>query len=96
MCRNMLTWEIAISKVSLQAELTKMEYEITLGQTISDVCKEKQLILPNSVPEDLGYKSFKEGKKNCLLEMRQQFTAPLKNCNTNVRDKPCSLKLTIQ
>lgn len=59
----MLTWEIAILEVSLQAEPTKMEYEITLGQVISDVYTEKQLILQNSIPEDLEYKIFKEGKK---------------------------------
>lgn len=59
----MPTWEIVISKVSLQAELTKIENEITLGQMISDVLTEIQSILPNSIPEDLGYKSFKEGKK---------------------------------
>lgn len=64
----MLTQEIAISKVSLQAELTKMEYEITLGQVISDVYKEKQLILQNSIPEDLGYKNFKEEKKIVCLK----------------------------
>lgn len=45
-----------------------MEHEITLGQMISDVLKEIQLILPNSIPEDLGYNSFKGGKK---FEMRQ-------------------------
>lgn len=59
----MPTWEIVISKVSLQAELTKIENEITLGQMISDVLMEIQSILLNSIPEDLGYKSFKEGKK---------------------------------
>lgn len=40
-----------------------MEYEITLGQMTSDVYKEKQLILQNSIPEDPGYKNFKEEKK---------------------------------
>lgn len=35
-----------------------MEYEITLSQVISDVYKEKQLILQNSIPEDLEYKIF--------------------------------------
>lgn len=44
-----------------------MEYEITLGQVISDVYKEKQLILQNSIPEDLEYKIFKEGGKNYLF-----------------------------
>lgn len=44
-----------------------MEYEITLGQVISDVYKEKQLILQNSIPEDLEYKKFKEGEKNYLF-----------------------------
>lgn len=74
-----------------------MEHEITLGQMTSDIYKEKQLILQNSIPEDPGYKNFKEEKKKiiCLLEMRLKFIASLKNCNTDVRDKPCSSKLTI-
>lgn len=71
-----------------------MEYEIILGQMISDVFKEKQLILHNSIPEDLEYKSFKEGKKIVCLKW-DKFTASLKNCNTDVGDKLWSLKLTI-
>lgn len=73
-----------------------MEYETTLGQVISDVYKEKQLILQNSIPEDLEYKIFKEGKKIiCLLEVRQKFKASLKNCNIDARDKLRSSKLAI-
>lgn len=71
-----------------------MEYEITLGHMTSDVYKEKQLILQNSIPEDPGYKNFNEEKKKKLFEMRLKFTASLKNCNTDVRDKLNS-KLTI-
>lgn len=40
-----------------------MEYEITLGQMISDVYKEKQLIFQNSIHEDLGYKDLRGKKK---------------------------------
>lgn len=44
-----------------------MEHEITLGQMTSDIYKEKQLILQNSIPEDPGYKNFKEEKKKNYL-----------------------------
>lgn len=73
-----------------------MEYEIILGQVIADVYKEKQLILQNSILEDLGYKKFKEGEKIiCFLEVRQKFTASLKNCSNEARDKLFSSKLAI-
>lgn len=44
-----------------------MEYEITLGHMTSEVYKEKQLILQNSIPEDPGYKNFNEEKKKLFV-----------------------------
>lgn len=52
-----------------------MEHEITLGQMTSDIYKEKQLILQNSIPEDPGYKNFKEEKKKLFVCLKWDWSS---------------------